>query len=100
MLVGLLTRSDLLTTLARSLGVFDLGVQLTLPLPHGNMQPLAQALVLAGELQIRVSSVVAAPLQETFPCLATLLLGTINPAPFLLRLQEEQIQYAFADQDV
>ncbi len=100
MLVGLLTRSDLLTALARSLGVFEPGMQLTIPLRHGNMQPLARALALASELHIRVSSVVAAPLQGSFPRSATLRLGTINPAPFLLRLQEEQIEYAFADQDV
>ncbi len=100
LLVGLLTRSDLLTALARSLGVFEPGMQLTIPLRHGNMQPLARALALAGELHIQVRSVVAAPLQGTFPRSATLRLGTINPAPFLLRLQEEQIEYAFADQDV
>jgi acetoin utilization protein AcuB len=100
LLVGLLTRSDLLTALARSLGVFEPGMQLTLPLRHGSMQPLARALTLASELHIQVRSVVAAPLQGTFPRSATLRLGTINPAPFLLRLQEEQIQYAFADQDI
>jgi len=99
LLVGLLTRSDLLTALARSLGVFEPGMQLTIPLRHGNMQPLARALALASELHIQVRSVVAAPLQGTFPRSATLRLGTINPAPFLLRLQEEQIQYAFADLD-
>ena len=100
LLVGLLTRSDLLTALARSLGVFEPGMQLTIPLRHGDMQPLARALALAGELHIRVRSVVAAPLQGTFPRAATLRLGTINPAPFLLRLQEEQIHYSFADQDI
>ena len=100
LLVGLLTRSDLLTALARSLGVFEPGMELTIPLRHGNMHPLARALALADELRIQVRSVVAAPLQGTFPRSATLRLGTINPAPFLLRLQEEQIDYAFADQDV
>jgi acetoin utilization protein AcuB len=100
LLVGLLTRSDLLTALARSLGVFEPGMQLTIPLHHGSMQPLARALALASELHIQVRSVVAAPLQGSFPRSATLRLGTINPAPFLLRLQEERIQYAFADQDV
>jgi len=100
LLVGLLTRSDLLTALARALGVFEPGMQLLLPLHHGNMQPLARALALADELHISVRSVMAAPLQGTFPRVATLRLGTINPAPFLLRLQEEGISYAFADQDV
>jgi acetoin utilization protein AcuB len=75
-------------------------MQLTIPLHHGSMQPLARALALASELHIQVRSVVAAPLQGSFPRSATLRLGTINPAPFLLRLQEERIQYAFADQDV
>lgn len=99
-LVGLLTRSDLLTALARALGVFEPGMQLIIPLRHGDMQPLARALTLASELHISVRSVVAAPLQGTFPRVATLRLGTINPAPFLLRLQEEKIAYSFVDQDV
>jgi acetoin utilization protein AcuB len=100
LLVGLLTRSDLLTALARALGVFEPGMQLLLPLHHGTMQPLARALALADELRISVRSVIAAPLQGTFPRVATLRLGTINPAPFLLRLQEEGIPYSFADQEV
>ena len=100
LLVGLLTRSDLLIALARSLGVFEPGMQLVIPLRHGNMQPLARALALAGELRIGVRSVVAAPLQGGSPRSATLRLGTINPAPFLLRLQEEQVPYLFADQEV
>lgn len=100
LLVGLLTRSDLLIALARSLGAFEPGMQLIIPLRHGNMQPLARALALADEMHIQVRSVVAAPLQGTFPRVATLRLGTINPAPFLLRLQEERILYSFADQDV
>jgi acetoin utilization protein AcuB len=99
LLVGLLTRSDLLTALARSLGVFEPGMQLIIPLRHGDMQPLARALALASELRISVRSVVAAPLQGAFPRAATLRLGTINPAPFLLRLHEEQIPYSFVDQD-
>jgi acetoin utilization protein AcuB len=99
LLVGLLTRSDLLIALARSLGVFEPGMQLIIPLRHGNMQALARALALASEMRIQVRSVVAAPLQGPFPRVATLRLGTINPAPFLLRLQEEHISYTFADQD-
>lgn len=97
LLVGLLTRSDLLIALARSLGVFEPGMQLIIPLRHGNMAPLARALALAGELRIQVRSVVAAPLQSSFPRVATLRLGTINPAPLLVRLQEEAISYSFAD---
>lgn len=97
LLVGLLTRSDLLMALARSLGAFQPGMQLSIPLHHGNMQPLARALALASELHIQVRSVVAAPLHGTFPRVATLRLGTINPAPFLVRLHEEHIPYTFAD---
>lgn len=99
LLVGLLTRSDLLIALARSLGVFEPGMQLIIPLRHGNMLPLARVLTLADELHISVRSVVAAPLQGTFPRVATLRLGTINPAPLLLRLQDEHITYSFVDQD-
>lgn len=100
LLVGLLTRNDLLTALARSLGAFQPGMQLIIPLHHGDMRPLARALVLADEMHIRVRSVIASPLQGTFPRMATLQLGTINPAPFLVRLQEEQIPYTFADPEV
>lgn len=100
MLVGLLTRSDLLIALARSLGAFQPGMQLIIPLRHGDMQPLARALILAGELHIQVRSVIAAPLQGTVPRVATLRLGTINPAPYLVRLQEEHIHYTFADLDM
>lgn len=99
LLVGLLTRSDLLIALARALGVFEPGMQITLPLQQGDMQPLVRALSLAGELRIQVRSVVAAALHGTAPYAATLRLGTINPAPFLIRLQEEHIAYAFVDQN-
>ena len=42
-LVGLLTRSDLLIALARSLGAYEPGMQLTLQLPMGDLLPLARA---------------------------------------------------------
>jgi len=96
-LVGLLTRSDLLMALARSLGAFEPGMQLIIPLPNGNLTPLARALMFAEELHIHVRSVIAAPLQTNIPLEATLRLGTIHPAPLLARLQEEHIQYKFAD---
>lgn len=96
-LVGLLTRSDLLIALARSLGAFEPGMQLIIPLPTGNLTPLARTLMLAEELHIHVRSLIAAPLQTNIPLEATLRLGTIYPAPLLARLQEEQIQYKFAD---
>ena len=96
-LVGLLTRSDLLMALARSLGAFEPGMQLIIPLPIGDLTPLARTLLLAEELHIHIRSVIAAPLQTNIPLEATLRLGTIHPAPLLARLQEEHIQYKFAD---
>ena len=96
-LVGLLTRSDLLMALARSLGAFEPGMQLIIPLPNGDLTPLARTLTLAEELHIHIRSVMAAPLQTNIPLEATLRLGTIHPAPLLARLQEERIQYKFAD---
>lgn len=96
-LIGLLTRSDLLLALARALGAFEPGTQLTIPLPLGDLAPLAKALLLAKELHIQVRSVMAAPLEGSMPLSATLRLGTINPTPLLLRLQEAHIQCAFAD---
>lgn len=96
-LVGLITRSDLLIVLARSLGAFEPGMQLTIPLPMGDLTPLAQMLLLASELRIQVRSVIAAPLQAGIPLAATVRLGTIHPTPLLVRLQEAHIQYTFAD---
>jgi acetoin utilization protein AcuB len=96
-LVGLITRSDLLMALARSLGAFEPGMQLIIPLPIGDLTPLARTLMLAEELHIHIRSVIAAPLQMNIPLEATLRLGTIHPAPLLARLQEEHIQYKFAD---
>jgi acetoin utilization protein AcuB len=96
-LVGLVTRSDLLMALARSLGAFEPGMQLIIPLSLGDLTPLARALLLATELHIQVRSVIAAPLQAGIPLEATVRLGTINPGPLLARLREEQIQYTFGD---
>ena len=96
-LVGLLTRSDLLMALARSLGAFEPGMQLIIPLSLGDLTPLARTLLLAKELHIQVRSVMAAPLQGGVPSEATVRLGTIHPTPLLTRLQEEHIEYTFAD---
>ena len=96
-LVGLITRSDLLMALARSLGAFEPGMQLTIPLPMGDLTPLAQLLLLASELRIQVRSIIAAPLEAGIPLAATVRLGTIHPTPLLVRLQEAHIQYTFAD---
>ncbi len=96
-LVGLLTRSDLLMALARSLGAFEPGMQLIIPLPLGDLTPLARTLILAAELHIQIRSVMAAPLHAGIPLEATIRLGTIHPTPLLTRLQEEHIEYTFAD---
>lgn len=96
-LVGLLTRSDLLIALARSMGAFEPGMELSVTLPEGDLTPLAQTLLLAADLHIQVRSVTAAPSEGGIPRVATIRLGTINPAPLLVRLQEANILYSFAD---
>lgn len=96
-LVGLLTRSDILMALARALGAFQPGMQLRISLPAGDITPLANLLLLAAELHIKVQSILAAPLEGDLPHVATVRLGTINPAPLLLQLHEKHIQYTFAD---
>jgi acetoin utilization protein AcuB len=97
LLVGLLTRSDLLMALSRALGAFEPGMQLSIPLPMGDLTPLATTLQLASEMHIQVRSVLAAPLEGPVPLVATVRLGTIHPAPLLVRLQEANIQYTFAE---
>jgi acetoin utilization protein AcuB len=99
-LVGLVTRSDLLIALSRATGAFEPGMQLDVTLPTGDMSFLARALLLATELHIPIRSVMAVPLDKGLPRVATLRLGTINPAPLLLRLQKEGIQYAFGNSPV
>lgn len=95
-LVGLLTRSDLLIALSRSLGAYEPGMQLVIDLPLGNLSALAQTLQFATELHVPVRSIVAAPLEGSVPQTATLRLGTINPAPLLVRLREANISFTFA----
>jgi len=96
-LVGLLTRSDLLIALARALGAYEPGMQLIIPLHPGDLTPLAQIILLAKELHVQVRSIMAAPLEGGVPHSATLRLGTINPAPLLMRLKEANIEYSFVD---
>lgn len=95
-LIGLLTRSDLLSALARAMGIFEPGMQLIIPLPLGDMTPLAQTLLMAAEMQVQVHSLIVAP-QNSEPRVATLRLGTINPSPLLVRLQAAHIVYTFAE---
>lgn len=98
LLVGLVTRSDLLMALARAMGAFEPGMQLAITLPPGSMVPLIETLRIASELHMQVRSVIAAPLADDgVPHIATLRLGTINPTPLLVRLQEAGIHYSFAN---
>ena len=100
LLVGLVTRSDMLMALARTLGAFEPGMQLRIALPEGDMTPLTNLLLLSAELHIKVHSVLAGPLEGSFPHSATVRLGTINPIPLLLRLQTANISYSLDDMPV
>jgi acetoin utilization protein AcuB len=96
-LVGMITRSDMLLVLASAVGTSEPGTQLDIALPLGHMTPLAKTLAIADELRIHIRSILVVPLKDGVPRLATLRLGTINPAPLLRRLKEEGIQYSFAN---
>jgi acetoin utilization protein AcuB len=96
-LVGLLTRSDLLVELARTLGAFEPGMNLLIPLHGGNPTPLAKMLLLAAELHFKIKSIIVAPPKDGVPHAATVRIGTINPAPLLVRMQQAGISYSFAD---
>lgn len=96
LLVGLLTRSDLLLALAHLTGSAEPGMQLILPLPPHDGTPLARMLMLAAELHIQVPSVLAVAQKEGVPRVATVSISTIYPAPLLRRLHEEGIRYRFA----
>ena len=96
-LVGLLTRSDLLMAMSRALGTYEPGIDIRIPLPAGNVTPLARMLMIAMELHIQVHSIIAAPMEGSVPHSATVHVGTIYPAPLLVRLQAKNIQYEFAD---
>lgn len=97
-LLGLLTRSDLLIALARATGAYEPGMQLTLPLHQHDLTPLIRLLQLTMELHIPVRSLIAAPMTTSTPRTVTLRLGTIQPAHLLMRLQQEEIPYTFVDQ--
>ena len=96
-LVGLLTRSDLLMELARTLGAFEPGMDLHIPLHTGNPTSLAKMLLLAAELHIKIESIIVAPPKKGVPHVATVRIGTINPAPLLVHLQQAGISYSFAE---
>lgn len=95
MLVGLITRSDLLLALARVMGALEPGMQLDILLLVGNIATLGRTLALASELNMHIRSVIASPDPDGVIRVATLRLGTINPTPLLIRLKAEDIQFAF-----
>jgi acetoin utilization protein AcuB len=97
LLIGLLTRSDLLMAMSRAFSSTEPGIEILIPLPAGNMRPLADMLKLATELHIQVHNVIAAPLEGNVPQRAIVHIGTIYPAPLLVRLRAANIQYEFAD---
>lgn len=96
-LVGLVTRSDILLAVTRALGGFEPGTQVTVQLPDGHMAPLAKALQVADELHIGVCSILAAPMEQSTPRHVSLRLRTINPAPFFMHLEKEGVPYAAGD---
>jgi acetoin utilization protein AcuB len=96
-LVGLVTRSDLLIALARSMGAFQPGVDLLIPLPTSDLTPLAQMILLAAQLHIQIHSIILAPQEKGIQRTATVRLGTINPVPLLVSLQKAHIPYQFVD---
>jgi acetoin utilization protein AcuB len=96
-LVGLLTRSDLLIELARTLGAYEPGMNLHIPLQSGDPTPLGHMLLLAAKLHIKIESIIVAPPKKDVPHTALVRIGTINPAPLLVRLQQAGIAYSIAD---
>lgn len=96
-LVGLLTRSDLLMAVSRALGATAPGIDIHIPLPPGDITPLSRTLALTAELHIQVRSVIAAPLEDGIPRVASVRLGTIHPMPLFVRLREAHIPYLLAD---
>jgi acetoin utilization protein AcuB len=97
LLVGLLTRSDLLIEFARTLGAFEPGMSLHIPLHTSNPTLLAKLLLLAAELHVKIESIIVAPPKKGVPHTAIVRIGTINPAPLLVRLQKAGISYSFTD---
>jgi acetoin utilization protein AcuB len=97
LLVGLLTRSDLLLELARTLGAFEPGMDILIPLAMNDLTSLAKMLQLAATLHTKVHSVIVAPPKKGVPHVARVRIGTENPASLLVALQKAGISYSFAD---
>jgi acetoin utilization protein AcuB len=97
LLVGLLTRSDLLLELARTLGAFEPGMDILIPLPTDDLTSLSKMLQLATTSHTRVQSVIVAPAKRDVPHVARVRIGTMNPSSLLVALQKAGISYSFAD---
>jgi acetoin utilization protein AcuB len=93
LLVGVITRSDLLRAFARAIGAFEPGMQLQIPLPEGDVTPLVQTLQILRDLHLPVISLLVAPTARNVPASATLRLGTINPVPLFQHLKAAGIAY-------
>jgi len=94
LLVGVITRSDLLRAFARAMGAFEPGMQLHIPLPEGNVTPLVQALHIMQDLHLSIIGILVAPSAGETPEIATLRLRTINPVPLFHHLKAAGVTYS------
>jgi acetoin utilization protein AcuB len=93
MLVGIITRSDLLRVFAHVMGTSEPGMQLQIPLPEGDLAPLIQTLHILQDLHLPVISLLIAPTTGDAPAYVTLRLRTINPVPLFQCLKAAGIAY-------
>jgi acetoin utilization protein AcuB len=96
-LVGMLTRSDLLLALTQVFGCEEPGTLISVDLPAGEMTPLTRVLLAASELHVGIGSLIATPRAPSLPRRAYLRLCTINPGPLLTELSRKGITYSFGD---
>jgi acetoin utilization protein AcuB len=94
LLVGVITRSDLLRAFARAMGAFEPGMQLHIPLSEGNVTPLAQVLHIVQDLHLPIISILVAPSTGDTLDNATLRLRTINPVPLFQHLKAAGVTYS------
>jgi acetoin utilization protein AcuB len=94
LLVGVLTRSDLLRAFARAMGAFEPGMQLHIPLPEGNVTPHVQTHHIIQDLHVSIISVLVAPSTRDTLDNATLRLRPINPVPLFQHLKAAGVTYS------
>jgi acetoin utilization protein AcuB len=94
LLVGILTRADLLRAFARVMGTFEPGMQFHIPLPGGDVTPLVHVLQILGELHLVILSILVSPVDGNIPNYAILRLRTINPVPLFQHLKAAGIVYS------